>query len=79
MDEKVSTHALWHTRSSSEVVSGSGWVAVVSIERGDRGGSNSTSWEVVVAVLAELCVFFKRKEKVAVDEGGIRKKKKKKK
>jgi hypothetical protein len=54
MDEKVSTHALWHTRSSSEVGSGSDRVAVVSIERGDQGGSNGTSWEVAVAVLAEL-------------------------
>jgi hypothetical protein len=34
--------------------SGSGWVAVVSFDRGDRCGSNGTKMDVAVAVLAEL-------------------------
>jgi hypothetical protein len=34
--------------------SGSGWVAVVSIDAGDRDGSNGTGYNVAVAVLTEI-------------------------
>jgi hypothetical protein len=34
--------------------SGSGYLAVVSFDRGDQGGSNGTSLRVAVAVLAEI-------------------------
>jgi hypothetical protein len=37
--------------------SGSGWVAVVPLDRGDRCGSNGIKMGVAVAVLAELCLF----------------------
>jgi hypothetical protein len=40
-------------------VSGSGRVAVVSLERGDQGGSNGTGWRVVVAILSVICIFNK--------------------
>jgi hypothetical protein len=36
---------------------GSGGVAVGPLERGGRGGSNGGSWNLVVAVLAELWWF----------------------
>jgi hypothetical protein len=38
--------------------SGSGWVAVGPLKRGDRGGSNGGEKRVAVAVLAELWRFF---------------------
>jgi hypothetical protein len=37
--------------------SGSGWVAVISVERGGQGGSNGGSGNVGVAVLAEIWWF----------------------
>jgi hypothetical protein len=36
----------WQWRGGSEVGSGSGWVAVVPLERGARCGSNGTGWSV---------------------------------
>jgi hypothetical protein len=39
-------------------VSGSGRVAVGPLDRGDQCGSNGGGWDVVVAVLAELCGYF---------------------
>jgi hypothetical protein len=36
------------------VGSGSGRVAVVALERGDKRGSNGGSYNLVVAILAEL-------------------------
>jgi hypothetical protein len=44
----------WHTRPRSLMGSGSGWVAVVPLERGDGGGSNGTGYNLAVAKLA-LC------------------------
>jgi hypothetical protein len=41
-------------RGGGEMGSGSGRVGVVPLERGEQGGSNGTSCNVVVAVLAEL-------------------------
>jgi Na+-translocating ferredoxin:NAD+ oxidoreductase RNF subunit RnfB len=38
-------------------VSGSGWVAVGPLDRGDQCGSNGGGWDVVVAVLAEIWSF----------------------
>jgi hypothetical protein len=38
---------------------GRGWVAVVPLERGDRGGSNGGGLTVAVAVLAEIKAFEK--------------------
>jgi hypothetical protein len=38
----------------SGLTSGSGWVAVVLLDRGDQCGHFDTSWSVAVAVLAEL-------------------------
>jgi hypothetical protein len=40
--------------NSGGVTGGSGRVAVVSIERGDQGGSNGSNLVVAVAVLAEI-------------------------
>jgi hypothetical protein len=40
--------------SGSDMGSGSGWVAVVPLERGDDCGHFDTCLVVVVAVLAEL-------------------------
>jgi hypothetical protein len=40
--------------NSGGVTGGSGWVAVVSIDRGDQGGHFDTSYNVAVAVLAEI-------------------------
>jgi hypothetical protein len=34
--------------------SGSGWVAVVPLDRGDQGGSNGSRYNVAVAVLSEF-------------------------
>jgi hypothetical protein len=34
--------------------SGSGNLRVVSVDRGSQGGSNGDSWNLVVAVLAEI-------------------------
>jgi hypothetical protein len=39
---------------SSGLGSGSGWLQLVPLERGGQGGSNGTSCNVAVAVLAEL-------------------------
>jgi hypothetical protein len=46
------------------LTSGSGWVAVAPLDRGDQCGSNGTSHNVAVAVLAEfdLQVFFFKKK-----------------
>jgi hypothetical protein len=38
----------------SLIASGSGWVMLVPLERGDQGGLNGGSYNVAVAVLAEL-------------------------
>jgi hypothetical protein len=38
----------------SALTSGSGWVAVVPLDRGGQGGSNGGGYNVAVAVLAEL-------------------------
>jgi hypothetical protein len=51
----------------SGTTSGSGWVAVVPVERGDQGASNGMILNVAVAVLAELSVILKG---VAVDVSG---------
>jgi hypothetical protein len=44
-------------RGGGEMGSGSGRVGVVPLDRGDRGGSNGTSWSLVVAVLTEIRGF----------------------
>jgi hypothetical protein len=46
---------LWQYKDTDSLTgSGSGWVAVVPLDRGDRCGSNGTKLRVAVAVLAEL-------------------------
>jgi hypothetical protein len=40
------------------LTSGSGWVAVVALERGGWDGSNGGCLKVAVAVLAELRLFL---------------------
>jgi hypothetical protein len=45
------------------VGSGSGWVAVVQLDRRDQGGSNGTGLNVIVAVLREIRQFRKDTEK----------------
>jgi hypothetical protein len=46
---------------SSGLTSGSGWVTVVPLDRGDHGGSNGAKMRVAVAVLAELWWVEKKK------------------
>jgi hypothetical protein len=43
-----------NTMEDSLITSGSGTVAVVSLERGERGGSNGTGYNMAVAVFAEI-------------------------
>jgi hypothetical protein len=52
-----------HTMAHGVMRSGSGWVAVVPVDRSDQGGSNGGSHNVAVAVLAELQWFENEAEK----------------
>jgi hypothetical protein len=52
-----------HTMAHGVMRSGSGWVAVVPVDRSDQGGSNGGSHNVAVAVLAELQWFENVAEK----------------
>jgi hypothetical protein len=45
--------------------SGSGRVAVVSVDRGDQGGSNGTSGNVAVKVLTEIRAIENNSKKMA--------------
>jgi hypothetical protein len=52
-----------HGERACGLTGGSGWVAVVSLDRGGQGGSNGTNNVVAVAVLAVLWRFERRLEK----------------